>query len=139
MKGSIFEIALELIKMAKTSVWYFFRNVSSISNSTQHFNEFLVSMARRRHRHKSLYSFFCFAVFSAKFCTKSNKSKQSRVFFTSVENLSKSVKIGRKSCQIAAHHWSKSAVVYRRSTWCAVMALNPKNSKAEIRQCLFSE
>ena len=58
MKGSIFEIALELIKMAKTSVWYFFRNVSSISNSTQHFNEFLVSMARRRHRHKSLYSFF---------------------------------------------------------------------------------
>ena len=73
MKDSIFEIALELIKMAKTSVWYFFRNVSSISNSTQHYNEFLVSMARRRHRHKSLYSFFCFAVFPRKVCTKYSK------------------------------------------------------------------
>ena len=73
MKDSIFEIALELIKMAKTSVWYFFRNVSSISNSTQRFNEFLVSTARRRHRHKSLYLFFCFAVFPTKVCTKYSK------------------------------------------------------------------
>ena len=67
MKDSIFEIALELIKMAKTSVWYFFRNVSSISNSTQHFNEFLVSMARRRHRHKSLYTFFALLCFQQRF------------------------------------------------------------------------
>ena len=92
-EGSIFQIALELIKMAKTSVWYFFRNVSSISNSTQHFNEFLVSMARQRHRHKSLYCFF-FALlcFQQRFVISTRKTEIILVLFLCLGRL------GRQGC-----------------------------------------